>query len=106
LNPRAFLWIRGQGIRNLGAVPGDLTSQATGINDWRQVVGQSCDVNDNCRGFLWQNGEMRDLQDLAPGYDGVITTANDIDDFGRITGQAFDPDSGQFFAFLATPVRN
>jgi probable HAF family extracellular repeat protein len=106
LNPRAFLWIRGQGIRNLGAVPGDLTSQATGINEWRQVVGQSCDVNDNCRGFLWQNGEMRDLQDLAPGYDGVITTANDIDDFGRITGQAFDPDSGQFFAFLATPVRN
>ena len=29
-NPRAFLWIRGQGIRILGAVPGDLTSQATG----------------------------------------------------------------------------
>jgi probable HAF family extracellular repeat protein len=105
-NPRAFLWIRGRGVRNLGAVPGDLTSQATGINEWRQVVGQSCDVDDNCRGFLWQNGVMRDLNDLAPGYDDVITTANDIDDFGRITGQAFDADTGRFVAFLATPVRD
>jgi probable HAF family extracellular repeat protein len=105
MNPRAFLWIRDQGIRNLGAVPGDLTSQATGINEWRQIVGQSCDVNDNCRGFLWQNGEMTDLNDLVVGdYDDLITTANDIDDFGRITGQAFDADTGQFFAFVATPV--
>jgi probable HAF family extracellular repeat protein len=104
-NPRAFLWTSGQGIRNLGAVPGDLTSQATGINEWRQIVGQSCDVNDNCRGFLWQNGEMIDLNDVVVGdYDDLITTANDIDDFGRITGQAFDADTGQFFAFVAKPV--
>jgi probable HAF family extracellular repeat protein len=105
LNPRAFLWTKSQGIRNLGAVPGDVTSQATGINEWRQVVGQSCDADDNCRGFLWQNGVMTDLQNLVIGdYDDVITTANDIDDLGRITGQAFDPDTGQFFAFLARPV--
>jgi probable HAF family extracellular repeat protein len=105
-NPRAFLWTRADGIRNLGAVPGDVTSQATGINKWRQVVGQSCDADGNCRGFLWQNGGMRDLNDLAPGYDDVITTANDIDDRGRITGQAFDADTGEFVAFLATPVRD
>ncbi len=105
LNPRAFLWIRSQGIRNLGVVPGDVTSQATGINEWRQVVGQSCDVNDNCRGFLWRNGAMVDLNDLVVGdYDDVITTANDIDDFGRITGQAFDAETNQFFAFVAKPV--
>jgi len=104
-NPRAFLWIRDQGIRNLGAVPGDVTSQATGINEWRQVVGQSCDADDNCRGFLWQNGEMTDLNDLVVGdYDDAITTANDIDDLGRIMGQAFDADTGQFFAFIAMPV--
>ena len=104
-NPRAFLWTKSQGIRNLGAVTGDVTSQATGINEWRQIVGQSCDAADRCRGFLWQNGEMTDLQDLVIGdYDDVITTANDIDDLGRITGQAFDPDTGQFFAFLAKPV--
>ena len=67
-------------------------------------MGQSCDVNDNCRGFLWQNGEMTDLNDLlVRDYDDLITTANDIDDFGRITGQAFDADTGQFFAFVAKP---
>jgi probable HAF family extracellular repeat protein len=105
-NPRAFLWTRADGILDLGAVSGDVTSQATGINKWRQVVGQSCDANDNCRGFLWQNGVMRDLNDLAPGYDDLITTANDIDDRGRITGQAFDADTGQFVAFVATPFRD
>jgi probable HAF family extracellular repeat protein len=104
-NPRAVLWIEGQPIQNLGTLPGDVTSQALGINEWRQVVGQSCDVDDNCRAFLWQNGVMTDLNDLvAFGYDDVLTTANDIDDFGRITGQGFDDDAGQFVAFLATPV--
>jgi len=106
-NPRAFLWIEGQPVQNLGTLPGDVTSQALGINEWRQVVGQSCDVDDNCRAFLWQNGVMTDLNDLvAVGYDDVLTTANDIDDFGRITGQGFDDDAGQFVAFLATPAHN
>jgi hypothetical protein len=50
---------------------------------------------------------MMDLNDLvAFGYDDVLTTANDIDDFGRITGQGFDEDAGQFVAFLATPAHN
>ena len=106
-NPRAFLRIEGQPIQNLGTLPGDVTSQALGINRWRQVVGQSCDVDDNCRAFLWQNGVMTDLNDLVGfGYDDVLTTANDIDDFGRITGQGFDDDAGQFVAFLATPAHH
>ena len=106
-NPRAFLRIEGQPIQNLGTLPGDVTSQALGINRWRQAVGQSCDVDDNCRAFLWQNGVMTDLNDLVGfGYDDVLTTANDIDDFGRITGQGFDDDAGQFVAFLATPAHH
>ena len=106
-NPRAFLRIKGQLIQNLGTLPGDVTSQALGINRWRQAVGQSCDVDDNCRAFLWQNGVMTDLNDLVGfGYNDVLTTANDIDDFGRITGQGFDDDAGQFVAFLATPAHH
>jgi probable HAF family extracellular repeat protein len=104
LDPRAFLWTESEGPLNLGALPGDVTSQATGINEWGQVVGQSCDLDGNCRGFLWQNGVMADLQDLVVSGDVTnITTANDIDDFGRITGQGVDA-TGNFVAFLATPT--
>jgi probable HAF family extracellular repeat protein len=104
LVPLAFLWTESEGIRSLDTLPGDVTSQATGINEWGQIVGQSCDAAGNCRGFLWQNGVMRDLNDLVvSGDDDLITTANDIDDFGRITGQAVDA-TGKFVAFLATPT--
>lgn len=106
LVPRAFLWIEGQGIRPLGTLPDHVTSQALGINERRQIVGQSCDAAGNCRAFIWQNGLMRDLNDFVAGdYDDVLTTANDIDDFGRITGQGFDDDAPRFVAYLATPVR-
>ena len=56
LDPRAFIWTATGGLRQLDALPGDVTSQATGINEWGQVVGQSCDAAGNCKGVLWQNG--------------------------------------------------
>jgi probable HAF family extracellular repeat protein len=104
-NPRAVAWIGDVGIRNLGTLPGDANSQALGINEWRQVVGQSCDSDGTCRAFVWQDGVMQDLNDLVADGDDLLTTANDIDDLGRITGQGFDDETGRFFAFLATPVR-
>lgn len=102
-NPRAFVKLRGQPTRNLGALPGDVTSQALGINEWRQVVGQSCDADGNCRAFVWHDGRMRDLNELVINdHEDVLTTANDIDDFGRITGQSFDDEAGASVAFEAT----
>ncbi len=101
---RAFLWTRRGGIQNLGTLPGDVTSEAHGINERRQVVGVSCDAAGNCRAFIWQNGVMKDLNTLvAPGYTGVLTTAQDINDRGEITGRAFDPATGERPAFLASP---
>ncbi len=103
-NPRAFLKLQGQKIKNLGTITGEGNSQALSINEWRQVVGQSCDASDHCVGFLWQSGRMTDLNTLlSPSFDGTILTANDIDDFGRITGQAIDAASGTSVAFVATP---
>jgi probable HAF family extracellular repeat protein len=100
----AFLWTRLGGIRDLGTLPGDVFSQAYGINAWRQVVGRSCDADFNCRAFLWQDGVMTELKQLVPGYQGTLTIAADIDDLGRISGQAADPATGTLVAFVATPI--
>ena len=105
-NPRAFWWRKGKGMQPLAALPGHITSQATGINERRQIVGQSCDADDNCRAVVWRGCEVTDLNAvMETSTPLVLTTANDIDDLGRITGQAFDTASGQFVAFVATPVR-
>ena len=103
-NGHAFLWRKGEGMRDLGTLPGHVFSQAYGINAHRQVVGRSCDVDFNCRAFLWQVGVMTELRTLVPGYTGVLTQAGDIDDLGRIVGQAFDPVAGVFVAYVATPI--
>nr|WP_240359350.1 hypothetical protein [Pyxidicoccus trucidator] len=88
-------------MQDIGTLPGDVTSQASGINNAGRIVGQSCDANDVCRGFVWQNGVMTDLQALiVSGDDDFVLTANDIDDAGRITGQAVDLATGLFVAFL------
>lgn len=108
VNPKlhAFLWTRRGGIRDLGTLPGDVSSQAQGINERGQVVGLSCDAANNCRAFLWEDGVMKDLNTLvAPGYTGTLTTAQDINDRGVITGRAFDPATDERPAFQATPVR-
>ncbi len=99
-NPRAFVKFDGQPIRRLEMLPGDVTSQALGINEWRQIVGQSCDADGNCRAFLWHDGTVQDLGAIDDG-EAALLTANDIDDFGWITGLAVDADG--WFAFRATP---
>jgi hypothetical protein len=48
---------------------------------------------------------MTDLNELVDS-DLVLIAAYDIDDFGRITGQAFDADAGAFVAFVATPAED
>ena len=104
---RAFVWTREDGIHPLDPLPlpDHVFSQANAINERRQVAGISCTVEGDCRAVLWENGLTKNLNDLiAPGFNGVLLTAQDINDRGEITGRAFDPASGQLRAYVAVPV--
>jgi probable HAF family extracellular repeat protein len=106
-NAHAFLWTEEEGIQDLGTLPGHALSQGLGINGRGQVVGMSCSAGfGTCSAFLWEEGVIRDLSALAPGYAGHLVFANDINDASAITGQALDPDSGDAVAFRATTREN
>jgi probable HAF family extracellular repeat protein len=110
-HPHAFYWTKEGGIRDLDTLPApfDDNSDAWGINSWGQAVGRSCDADGNCHAFLWENDAMVDLNCVVDPADctpeDILIAAFDIDDRGRITGQAFDDETGEFVAFLATPLR-
>jgi probable HAF family extracellular repeat protein len=104
LSAHAVLWPREGGIVDLETVDGDVIALAFGINDRRQVVGQSIGAGGS-RAFLWQDGEMMDLNGLvAPGSPFLIY-ANDINNHGVIAGQGCDDcASGETFAVQLIPV--
>lgn len=98
------LWKNGA-ITNLGSLaPGQFWAQAFafGINLQEQVVGATNLSSGEARAFLWQNGVMRDLTELlTPGSGWILTSAEDIDDAGRIAGQGLF--QGSLMPFIALP---
>jgi len=99
----AFLWQDGV-VRDLGTLAGDVFSVAWEVSERGQVLGQSCDANGNCRGFLWQNGVMTDLNALISAESPLmLIDANDINAAGEITGQAYDPVTGEMPAIELIP---
>jgi probable HAF family extracellular repeat protein len=101
-NIHAFFWTKRGGIQDLKTVDGDSVSFAYAINERGQVVGQSLGGPYGTRAFIWENGVMTDLNCLTPPGSPYLLYANDIDDSGRITGEAYDPNTGEAPAFLAT----
>jgi probable HAF family extracellular repeat protein len=91
-------------MEDLGTLPGDSSSYGSSINNLGQIVGQSCDLNNNCHAFLWQNNKMTDLNTLIPAnsslvlYDGVTIT-----DLGIVGGYAVDQSASTAPAFLLIP---
>jgi hypothetical protein len=49
---------------------------------------------------------MTDLNMLVPSGSPVLLYANDINNRGQITGEAFDSATGQAPAYLASPIAN
>jgi probable HAF family extracellular repeat protein len=107
----AFLWTKQDNMQDLGTLPADVFSSASGVNDEGQVVGGSCDASGNCRDFLWQDGVMSDLNTLVCPGTSLYLTGNgiagpDINDRGEITGEAYDPNTGDTPAFVAVPTHH
>ena len=106
---RAFIWTRRGGIRYLSPLTnlGHTSAEAYGINERRQVVGLSCFANGvNCRAVIWENGTVRDLNDLKDSSVTVLLEqARDINERGEITGRTFNPATNERLAFTAIPNR-
>jgi len=74
---------------DLGTLPGDLDSQAKGLNNRDQVVGTSSGGTSGFRAVLFMHGAVYDLNTLlAAPTSLVLEQATDINDWGAITGVA------------------
>ncbi len=97
----AFRW--NGAMMDLGTLPGDTLSEALGLNNKKQIVGYSCGAS-GCRGFIWQNGAMTDLNLLVPHSHLYVMSAGDINDSGWIVGQALDVKTGRAPAVVLIPA--
>ncbi|MBQ0960227.1 hypothetical protein KAK06_14830 [Ideonella sp. 4Y11] len=99
----AMLWRNGQSI-DLDPSPSG-SSGAHGINNRGQIVGQR-GLNGRYGPFLWENGQMRWLDDLiVPEQQGLwqLYDAYDINDAGQILAWGYRPEEG-IQALLLEPV--
>jgi probable HAF family extracellular repeat protein len=104
-NEHAFFWDPNAGLVDIGVVKGDVTSDATSINNAGVVVGYSNAADGSTRAFIWKLGSKPvDLNTLVVGgYAGKLIDARDINDAGEITGAALNG-AGKRVAFVARPV--
>jgi probable HAF family extracellular repeat protein len=96
----AVLWRRGT-ITDLGTVDGDQCSGAAGVNSETQVVGfSSVDCMVNSHAFLWENGQIIDLNIFNYPGSGLqqLLLAFNINDRGEIDGLGVPPGCGDPFA--------
>jgi probable HAF family extracellular repeat protein len=101
----AFYWSRNNGTIDLGTLPGDVRSGAVGINGSDTIVGVSLDEEFNIRAFVWQDGVMRDLNDVVRTHAWRLLLATSINDAGEIVGLAVDTLTGELHGYLASPTR-
>ena len=86
----AYVWKDGV-ARDLGHVNGDCMSEADGINSRGQIVGISypCDGS-RSNAYLWEQGELVDLNSLVPPNSPHLTAAVGINDRGEIAAGSDD----------------
>jgi probable HAF family extracellular repeat protein len=79
-------------MTDLGTLPGDSSSYATGINASGQVVGYSGTAGGAQHAFLYSNGMMTDLGTLGGGS----SWATGINNGGEVAGYSTIAGTGQF----------
>jgi len=88
LGQRAFLWVEGLGMRNLGTLGGE-SSEAHGINRHGAITGSAAVAGAATRPFLWtETGGMRNLGAL-PGF--AYASGLAINDASEVAGIALSP---------------
>jgi probable HAF family extracellular repeat protein len=92
-------------MTDLHSLPGDVRSEALGINNEGLIVGLSRDAHAHYRAVIWLDGRIYDMNALlvAPSQTLQLIFANDINDRGEISGAAFDATTGSVVAFVARP---
>ena len=101
----AFIWTEKTGIQPLGMPDGDIKSEALGLNEKDQVVG----LSENSAGayaILWEEGKYYDLNCLSLAGSPQRLFANDINDEGRIVGEALVSDTGAAPGYIAFPLKD
>lgn len=109
---RAFLWQNGTMI-DLGGLVDDGFSAASAINNDSVIVGWAGDEDGQRRAFIYEDGEMKDLNELVctvnedgltfvPGI--TLTEARDINEDGWIVGWGEATSGGDTRGFLLIPI--
>jgi probable HAF family extracellular repeat protein len=101
----AFLWKKGSTMAlDLKTLDDDPLSEAFAINSRGDVVGVSFGGSAGLRAFLYKDGMLHNLNDLADAAPDVLLAAQAINDAGVITGRIRDAATGNILTFVATPV--
>ena len=101
----AFLWTKGSAKAiDLKTLDDDPLAEAFAINSRGQVVGISFGGSFGPRAFIYEDGVLANLNDLADAAPDVLLSAQAINDAGVITGRIRDAGTGNILMFVATPV--
>src|ERR1700683_113673 len=98
-NLSAFIYTKDGGIKPVGSLDGGVSSEAFGINNSGQAVGDSQNATDDHRPVLFDNGAVKERNVCVAQNSNAFRTAYAINDAGQVAGRT-DTDQGAVHAFL------